>query len=72
MEVATAIITSALTREESRGGHYRIDRPFRDDTKWVRMVVVQKKGDDLVTSFLMPRMLYLRPRSRRIPVFPST
>ncbi len=72
VEVAFAIITSALTREESRGGHYRIDRPFRDDTKWVRMVVIQKRGDDLVTSFLVPRMPYLRPRPRRVPVFPST
>jgi len=27
-------VRSALAREESRGGHYRSDFPFRDDEKF--------------------------------------
>jgi L-aspartate oxidase len=32
--VATAIVTAALRREETRGSHWREDFPGRDDTAW--------------------------------------
>jgi L-aspartate oxidase len=32
--VASLITRAALRREESRGGHFRIDCPVRDDQKW--------------------------------------
>lgn len=34
---------AALMREESRGGHFREDFPYRDDGKWMRHIVFQKK-----------------------------
>ncbi len=36
-----ALLTTkaALRREESRGGHYRIDYPKRDDDRWIRHIV---------------------------------
>ncbi|MDH3899486.1 MAG: succinate dehydrogenase flavoprotein subunit [Gammaproteobacteria bacterium] len=36
MDVALATVTSALQRKESRGAHYRIDYPDRDDVHWLR------------------------------------
>jgi L-aspartate oxidase len=30
---------AALRREESRGGHYRLDYPARDDGCWIRHIV---------------------------------
>ena len=33
-ELAQLIVRSALAREESRGGHYRSDFPYRDDDKF--------------------------------------
>jgi L-aspartate oxidase len=32
--IATMVIRSALTRKESRGSHYVIDYPYRDDSKY--------------------------------------
>jgi succinate dehydrogenase / fumarate reductase flavoprotein subunit len=34
LDVAGAIVASALAREESRGVHYRSDHPARDDANW--------------------------------------
>jgi succinate dehydrogenase / fumarate reductase flavoprotein subunit len=36
MDVALATVTSALQRKESRGAHFRIDYPDRDDVHWLR------------------------------------
>jgi len=40
--VASLIARSALWREESRGGHYRLDFPRRDDERWRLHSVIQK------------------------------
>ncbi len=40
--LAGLICRSALARTESRGGHYRLDHPHRDDRRWLRQIVVKK------------------------------
>ena len=40
--VALMVARAALWREESRGGHYRVDFPARDDARWRVHSVVQK------------------------------
>ncbi|HEV7889106.1 MAG TPA: L-aspartate oxidase [Pyrinomonadaceae bacterium] len=42
LTVATLIARSALWREESRGGHFRVDFPARDDEHWRAHSVIQK------------------------------
>ena len=46
---AALIARSALWREESRGAHYRLDFPRRDDEHW-RAHSVIKKGADIVSA----------------------
>ena len=36
LDLAEVMLTAALTREESRGGHARRDFTTRDDEKWLK------------------------------------
>jgi len=42
LTVALLVARSALWREESRGGHYRLDFPERDDARWRAHSIIQK------------------------------
>ena len=46
LTVATLITRAALWREESRGGHYRVDFPARDDERW-RVHSIIRKGAEI-------------------------
>ncbi|MBI5119214.1 FAD-binding protein [Candidatus Poribacteria bacterium] len=41
VQVAEVVTRSALAREESRGGHFRLDYPKRDDGNWLKNIVVR-------------------------------
>ncbi|KES03668.1 aspartate oxidase [Streptomyces toyocaensis] len=43
--VARVLVAAALRREETRGCHWREDRPERDDTHWRRHIVVRLNPD---------------------------
>ncbi|MFE1847155.1 L-aspartate oxidase [Streptomyces sp. SID8111] len=43
--VARVLVAAARLREETRGCHWREDRPERDDTRWRRHVVVRLNPD---------------------------
>ncbi len=45
LDVAEAIIHSALRREESRGAHQRTDFPARDDRRFLTHSLVHRSGD---------------------------
>ena len=52
LEVSTAIVFSALAREESRGAHARVDFPDRDDAKFLKHTIAYH------TNTLAPRLEY--------------
>jgi succinate dehydrogenase/fumarate reductase flavoprotein subunit len=52
LEVSTAIVFSALAREESRGAHARVDFPERDDAKYLKHTIAYH------TNTLAPRLDY--------------
>lgn len=45
LDVAEAMVTSALRREESRGAHQRTDFPKRDDVKFLKHSLAYRQSD---------------------------
>jgi succinate dehydrogenase / fumarate reductase flavoprotein subunit len=50
LELAEAIAQGALRRTESRGAHYRLDYPERDDERWLVHTYAQRSDDGLIFS----------------------
>ncbi|KQQ29118.1 succinate dehydrogenase flavoprotein subunit [Frondihabitans sp. VKM Ac-2883] len=45
LDLAEVVVYSALSRQESRGGHFREDFPKRDDEKWLVHTMAYLTGD---------------------------
>ena len=42
LHLAEVIVEGALARKESRGSHFRMDHPNRDDEHWLRHTMAYK------------------------------
>lgn len=43
LTLAEIVLRSALTRTESRGVHYRVDCPRRNDSEWLRNILIRQE-----------------------------
>ena len=43
LDLARAVVESALLRKETRGHHFRLDYPERDDGNWLRHILIRKE-----------------------------
>ena len=48
LTTSALVATAALTREESRGTHFRSDFPSRDDARWCRNLCLHRDRDDRI------------------------
>jgi succinate dehydrogenase / fumarate reductase, flavoprotein subunit len=47
LDCADTLVSAALARDESRGGHYREDHPLRDDANWLQHSLAYRDGDGI-------------------------
>lgn len=61
LDLAPAIIKSAIFRKESRGPHFRTDFPLRDNKNWLKHTLVRKKGDEFEVETEPVRLTFFKP-----------
>ena len=66
LDVAEAIVTSALRREESRGAHQRTDFPLRDDQRYLAHSLVQRQPDGSCRVDYLPVTITRWPPAERV------
>ena len=65
LTVAECIVVSAINRTESRGAHYRLDFPARDDRNWLKHTLACKDGDSVKLSYKDANVKSYKPEERR-------
>jgi fumarate reductase flavoprotein subunit len=66
LDVAEAIVTSALKREESRGAHQRTDFPARDDQRYLAHSLVHRQPDGSSRVEYLPVTITHWPPAERV------
>jgi len=66
LDVAEAIVNSALRREESRGAHQRIDFPARDDQRYLAHSLAERQPDGSCRVRYVPVTITRWPPAERV------
>jgi succinate dehydrogenase / fumarate reductase flavoprotein subunit len=65
LDLAEATVAGALTREESRGAHYREDFPKRNDAAWLKHTLAHKTERGLQLSYKPVVITKHQPQERK-------
>jgi len=65
LAIAECIIKGAMNRTESRGAHYRLDFPERDDTNWLKHTMFCKDGDEIKIDYKDVVVTKYKPMERK-------
>ena len=69
LEVCQVTAHACLTRQESRGPHFREEFPFTDNDNWLKRIVMRKEQGQVKTRFEPVQQKYLRPKPGKIDYF---
>lgn len=61
VELSELILKASLMREESRKSHYRTDFPESDNRRWLKNIVITKKGGRSTFKTVRPVMTRIKP-----------
>jgi len=64
LDLAEVVIAGALARKESRGAHYRIDYPKRDDAKWLKHTLAVRTAEGPKLSYKPATITRFQPEAR--------
>ncbi|HMB44793.1 MAG TPA: FAD-binding protein, partial [Candidatus Methanoperedens sp.] len=64
LDVAHAICSGAKARKESRGSHFRLDYPVRDDTNWLKHTIITFAPDGARIDYKSVNLNMFAPKPR--------
>jgi succinate dehydrogenase / fumarate reductase flavoprotein subunit len=65
VDLTEAITLGALLREETRGSHYRLDHPKRDDQNWLKHTLVSLKDGEPEVTYRDVQITKYQPQERK-------
>ena len=65
LDLTEAITLGALLREETRGSHYRLDHPKRDDANWLKHTLVSLKEGEPKVAYRDVQITKYQPQERK-------
>lgn len=65
LEVAEIVLVSALARTESRGAHYRLDYPKRDDVNWLKHTLAYRAPEGPRLEYIPVKITKWEPKERK-------
>jgi len=65
LDLAEVVATGALLRTESRGAHYRIDYPYRDDKNWLKHTLAYYTSEGPVFDYIPVKITKWQPVERK-------
>ncbi len=68
IEQSKAIVGGAIVRNESRGAHFKMDTPDRDDSTWLKTTMASWTPTDPSFDFETVDVRYIAPRARKYKI----